>query len=59
MTFDFEKERSAANAHIREMKVMQPFIFPEWRRIQRATDALREAHKELEMAQSAWDRLGN
>jgi hypothetical protein len=57
-TFDFEKERCAANAMIRHTKVTHPFVFPEWQRIQNAVDKIREANKELELAQAAWDRLG-
>ncbi len=58
MTFDFEKERRAANASIREMKVTQPFIFPEFQRILQAMDASRAANRELVLAQEAWERLG-
>jgi hypothetical protein len=57
-TFDFEKERRAANANIREMKVTEPFIFHEWHMVQIATDKLREAHLELELALKKWDDLG-
>jgi hypothetical protein len=56
--FDFEEQRCSANRDVRDMKATQPFIFPEWQRIQQATDALREATKELERAQTAWDKLG-
>jgi hypothetical protein len=57
-TFDFEKERRAANANIREMKVTQPFIFPEYQRILNAVDAVQAANQELKRAQEAWERLG-
>jgi hypothetical protein len=40
------------------MKATQPFIFPEWQRIQQAVEAVRVANRDLEMAQAAWDRLG-
>jgi hypothetical protein len=56
--FNFEKQRKSANAHIREMKVVAPYIYPQWQRLMQANDALREATKELERAQSAWDKLG-
>jgi hypothetical protein len=56
--FDFEKQRKEANAHIREMKVVAPYVFPAWQRLMQATDALREATKELERAQAAWEKLG-
>lgn len=58
MTFDFEEQRRSASKAIREMKVTQPFIFPEWQRVQLATDALRAATLELKRAQEAWDKLG-
>lgn len=58
MTFDFEVQRKAAAANIRMLKVVTPYIFPEWQQVQQATDALRIAHQNLERAQSAWDRLG-
>jgi len=56
--FNLEKQRKSANAHIREMKVTAPYIYPEWQWVKTATDALRSAHKELERAQAAWDKLG-
>ena len=56
--FDFEKQRKAANAGIREMKVTAPYIFGEYQALMRATDKLRAAHKEVEEAQAAWDNLG-
>lgn len=56
--FDFENERRAANLSIRDMKVTQPFIFPEWQRIQQAVAAIQVANQELKRAQEAWDRLG-
>lgn len=56
--FNFEDQRRSANAHIRDMKVVSPFIYPEWGRVQEATDALRAATKELKKAQDAWDNLG-
>lgn len=55
---NFEEQRRAANANIREMKVVTPFIFPEWQRIQYAVDRVRAANLELEHAQAAWDKLG-
>jgi hypothetical protein len=57
-TFDFEEHRRSANRDIRDMKVTQPFIFPEWQHVQIATDALRAAHKELERALEEWNNLG-
>jgi hypothetical protein len=57
-TFDFEEQRRSANRDIRDMKATQPFIFPEWQRIQQAVEAVRVANRDLEMAQAAWDRLG-
>ncbi len=56
--FDFEKQRRAANKSIREMKISQPFIFPEWQRLQEAEDKLREARREVELAQKSWAALG-
>jgi hypothetical protein len=57
-TFDFEKERRAANAMIRHTKVTHPFVFQEWQMVQIATDRLREAHLEFERALKKWDDLG-
>lgn len=59
MTFDFEKERKAANANIRELKITQPFIFPQWQRVQNATESLRDAQYELERALKEWNDLGS
>jgi hypothetical protein len=56
--FDFERQRKAANAGIRDLKVSQPFIFPEYQRVLLATDKLRAAQAELESALAAWDNLG-
>jgi hypothetical protein len=55
---EFERQRKAASASVREMKVTQPFIFPEYQRVLQATDKLRHAQAELEAALKAWNALG-
>lgn len=54
----FEEQQRQAAKNIREMKVVTPYIFPEWQKLQQATQHLREAHKAVAEAQREWDNLG-
>ena len=54
----FEEQKRQAAKNIRDMKTTAPHIFPEWQKLQQATQRLRAAHKAVAEAQQEWDNLG-
>ena len=48
-----------ARSHMRELKRVSPYIFPEWQALQNAKDNLKRAKAELERAEAAWEALAS
>lgn len=47
-----------ARAHIRQLKRVSPYIFPEWSDLHVAKAEVKRANAELKRAAAAWKRLG-
>ena len=48
----------AAGKRLRRLKKSNPYIFPQWDRLQRAKRNLEAARRELEAAKTEWNALG-
>jgi hypothetical protein len=56
---DFAEIQEDARAHIREMKKVAPYIYPEYSRLHTARIIFAKAKIELEEAEKAWQELGS
>lgn len=55
---DAQHAVAEAKKHIKAMKRIAPYLFPQWSRLQEAKAAMNAAKSELKRAEAAWKALG-